>query len=189
MFELIALPQMVERGGCALVMALAHRIAALVDFALELLGALPGGLDGPIRISADGKAKTVEFCEKRKAPGQSHNLKVVGSNPTPATKYTPPSLGPGGVFIAGGSPPPNSTSAERCMHVGTARRLSRLERAMKWSEFLTHGFAIRGTGAVLVLPVLRDRVIKLVRAIRVALQKRLVNRPPRVIDAADCMRV
>jgi len=63
------------------------------------------------------------------------------------------------------------------------------ERAMKWSEFLTHGFAIRGTGAVLVLPVLRDRVIKLVRAIRVALQKRLVNRPPRVIDAADCMRV
>src|SRR4029079_18366580 len=56
MFELIALPQMVERGGCALVMALAHRIAALVDFALELLGALPGGLDGPIRISADGKA-------------------------------------------------------------------------------------------------------------------------------------
>jgi len=69
------------------------------------------------------------------------------------------------------------------MHVGTARRLSRLERAMKWSEFLTHGFAIRGTGAVLVLPVLRDRVIKLVRAIRVALQKRLVNRPPRVIDS------
>jgi hypothetical protein len=30
------------------------------------------------------------------------------------------------------------------------------EGATKWSEFLTRGFAITGTGAVLVLPVSRD---------------------------------
>jgi hypothetical protein len=29
-------------------------------------------------------------------------------------------------------------------------------RTMKWSEFLTCGFAMTGTGAVLVLPVSRD---------------------------------
>src|SRR4029078_2152301 len=30
---------------------------------------------------------------------QAHNLKVVGSNPTPATKFTPPSLVLGGVHF------------------------------------------------------------------------------------------
>ena len=56
MLDLVALPEILQRGCRALIMALAHRIAALVDFALEFLGGLASGLHRPVGIGADGKA-------------------------------------------------------------------------------------------------------------------------------------
>ena len=58
---------------------------------------------------------------------QAHNLKVVGSNPTPATKFTLPSLGLGGVFYCRAvrrriQRQPNDAGSSS--NVGTSRRLS-----------------------------------------------------------------
>jgi len=75
----------------------------------------------------------------------------------PATKFAPPISRLGGAHFFAAAVAINVRVSRTILAVHRMLELSKpLVSGTKWSEFLPCGYAITGTGAVLVLPVWRD---------------------------------